>query len=640
MFIEAPPPIQQEQTIVVTAFSTRKDALNQGVIVLNRDTALINSLSGGIGEAIGSHAGVRTSFFGPNASRPIIRGLGEDRIRLLSNGLQGIDASTISPDHAPAVDGLEAQSIEVLKGAAALRYGSNAVGGVVNIIDGRLPNVITKHGVSGDGFIGVTPRDKANGIAGNLSFATGNIVLRLDGLRKTSEDYAIPGFVQSARLRETTNDTAEGRVFNSGGEIWVRGASAAFIGEKSRIAIAARETNSVYGIPNEEADITLKQTRFDLGAARKFDSFLNEISLAATQGDYSHAEVEHSGAIGTVFRANGYEARLEARLKPEVAQFGAIEAIGGLQISARDFSASGDEAFILPVTIENRGAFFVARIDNDKWGIDFGARSEAADYSGLAGNKSFDAQSGSIGGYVKPITGLRLGLTFAQTERIPTETELFADGPHAATQSFEIGNPNLKSEVAKTIELSLNWRNSGTKLEANLWKAGFDDFIAFAPTIDIIEDLPVYRVTQANAELNGYEIIISQDLWQKGNFAISGELSLDNVRGKYKNGTNIPRMPPKSVTLGLNASSDAISFDAEVQLLSAQKKTAINEMLTDGATIYNFGFSYRPQNFANWHFRADLKNATNEEVREHTSVLKEYLPRPGRSLSLSARYSF
>ena len=638
MFIETPPAPQQVETIIVTAsaLSSRKDAMNQGVIVLNRETSLIKSMSGGLGETLAGHAGVRSSFYGANSSRPIIRGLGEDRIRLLSNGLQGIDASTISPDHAPAVDGLEAQSIEVLKGASALRFGSNAVGGVVNVIDGRLPTKLRNQGLGGDIFLGASPRDDVKSAAGNISYTKGNFVLRLDGLKRQSGDYSIPGFAQTEDMRAISGDETKGRMFNSGGDIWVKGASLGFVNDNNHAAIAVRETYSIYGIPGEEADVKLKQTRIDFSAAHEFTGSLKSVVFSASQGDYSHAEVAHTGEIGTVFKSNGYDARLEGRLT----KIGNFEALFGAQIANKDFEAIGDEAFILPVKIKNNGIFAIGNYETDKWGTQFGLRNDNAKYSGIAGHRVFDGISSSIGGFVKPMIGLRIALTFANTNRIPTETELFANGPHAATQSFEIGDPNLSAENAKSLELATIWKTNTSRIEVNLWQGKFDNFIAFNPTGTIIDNLPVFQTSQRDAELSGYEIVATHNFGEYGNVSFDGNLGIDYVRGKYSNGDNIPRIPPMSVSAGLSANFSGLTIDGNVQVLDSQKKIALFETATKGATIYNIGVGYRPPNNEKWQLRADLHNLTNEEVREHTSVLKDFLPKPGRNFSVSAHYSF
>jgi iron complex outermembrane recepter protein len=234
------------EVIIVTAtpLGDKSDALSQGVSVVTRLEAANASLSGGIGEALTGLPGIRATSYGANASRPIIRGLGEDRIRLMLNGLAGIDASTISPDHAPAIDGLDADRIEILKGPSALRFGSNAIGGVVNVIDGRLPLVLPEQGTQGELFLGGSTVDTAKAGAFRLSNSSGKYVVRIDGLARSNDDYDIPGFAQSKPLRSLTGDDTQDVAFNTRGEIWAIGASAARISDRTNFAVSARNTRS------------------------------------------------------------------------------------------------------------------------------------------------------------------------------------------------------------------------------------------------------------------------------------------------------------------------------------------------------------------------------------------------------------
>ncbi len=641
---EAAPPVPAAQprpaeTIVVTASSLGdpSDAISQGVAVINRGEALQASISGGIGETLAGIPGVRSTFYGVNASRPIVRGLGEDRIRLVLNGLQGIDASTISPDHAPAIDGLDAEGIEVLKGPAALRYGGNAVGGVVNVVDGRLPTKLPEKPFAGEIFLAGSTAEDAGTAAFKLVGTRGNGVLRVDGFRRDGQDYKIPGFSQTAALRAVTGDDTEGTAFNTRGEIWALGGSVARITDRTSLALATRQTKSNYGIPGEEAFIELSQTRYDFQASIKDLGFLDTLTFSITTGDYSHSEIEFDGAIGTVFTNEGYEGRLEARHR----SIGDLDGVFGLQFAANDFAAEGDEAFILPVTIETVGAFWVERFNQENWGTEVGARYEQRDYSGLAGARTFDLGSFSASAFVKPIDGLRLSLNAGYTERAPTEVELFADGPHAATQAFEIGDADLKTETAISLEGVARWQIGGATVDLNVWRSSFDGFIAFNPTNQIEDDLPVFLVSQKDATLSGAELHVTWPLGQVAGWSVVGDGGMDTVRGSYDGGGAIARMPPAMVTLGLEAKSPQMRVRAEVQSIAEQTRSAAFETKTAGSTALNALWSWRPvQSNDRIELTFEGRNLTNEDIREHTSFLKDYLPKPGRSIRVSLKGSF
>jgi iron complex outermembrane receptor protein len=627
------------ETIVVTASSLGdpSDAISQGVAVINRGEALQASISGGIGETLAGIPGVRSTFYGVNASRPIVRGLGEDRIRLVLNGLQGIDASTISPDHAPAIDGLDAEGIEVLKGPAALRYGGNAVGGVVNVVDGRLPSRLPEKPFAGEIFLAGSTAEDAGTAAFKLVGTTGAGVLRVDGFRRDGQDYKIPGYSQTDAMRAVTGDDTEGTAFNTRGEIWALGGSIARITYKNSLALATRQTKSNYGIPGEEAFIELSQTRYDFQASIKGIGFLDTLTFSITSGDYTHSEIEFDGAIGTVFTNEGYEGRLEARHR----SIGALDGLFGLQFASNDFAAEGDEAFILPVTIETIGAFWVERFNRDNWGGEVGARYEQRDYSGLAGNRNFDLGSFSASAFIKPIDGLRLSLNAGYTERAPTEVELFADGPHAATQAFEIGDADLKTETATSLEGISRWQIGGVTVDLNVWRTSFDGFIAFNPTNLIEDDLPVFLVSQKDATLTGAELHVTWPFGEVGSWSVVGDGGIDTVRGSYDDGGAIARMPPAMITLGLEARSPQMRVRAEVQSIAEQSRTAAFETKTEGSTALNALWSWRPvQSGDRIALTFEGRNLTNEDIREHTSFLKDYLPKPGRSIRVSLTGSF
>jgi iron complex outermembrane receptor protein len=642
MFFYAPPePIEATpEVVVVTASSVsrNKDAINQGVVIITREHALLHSMGGGIGETLQGHAGIRSSFFGPNASRPIIRGLGEDRIRLLSNSLVGIDASTVSPDHSPAVDGLSAQQIEVLKGAAALRYGSNAVGGVVNVIDGRLPTTLPSKPLNAEIFAGLSSVNDGKVASGNVSYNVGNFVFRLDALTRQTEAYKIPGYTDTERERAISGNETRGKVPNSYGDLNEYGAGVGYIGDKAHIAIAYKTTDSNYGVPNEGAHIELEQSRYDLQGGFKFDGFISELNYAASYGDYEHSEIE-DGVIATTFKSKGYDSRIEARHK-KIADW---EGVWGVEYADKDFSAVspiGEAAYILPVTIKNSGVFGIERYENDVWGTEFGARFENHKYSGEAGNRDFDGTSYSASAFVKPLKGLRFALTYAKTDRIPTEVELFANGGHDATQTYDEGDPNLKKETAKSFELAMNYRHENGNLEINFWNAHFDDFINFVPTDRVEDDLPVYVITQKDADLRGFEIQLSQNLGELGGHFFKGDIGIDYVRGRYEDG-NVAKIPPMSAIIGLEMSKSYLSTRLEFEHIAKQDKLAEFETPTNGANVVNLSATISPPQFDD-KLQITLKgdNLTDEDVREHTSSLKEFLPRPGRNISLSLHYRY
>jgi iron complex outermembrane receptor protein len=670
---------EAETVVVVTAapFADREGPVAEGVALIDAEAIGPASIVGGLGETLSRVPGLRSTFYGPNASRPIIRGLGEDRIRILSNGLGGIDASTVSPDHAPAADGLEAQVIEVLKGPAALRYGGNAVGGVVNVVDGRLPRALPAAPVTGSLFLGGSTAEESLAAAGHVAFSGGGgWIARLDAFTRTSEDYAIPGTVESRRLLveegEDPDEAERGVAPATAGEITGYGLGLAHVGARGRVAVAVRRIDATYGLPGhthghdhdedeafedgavarlasfaspadgeEEEEgfgrIEMEQTRADLSAALTLDGFFKEVSFDVTWGDYMHVELEPDGAVGTRFDSVGHEMRLEARHGGPAG----LEGLVGAQLNHVDFEADGEEAFVPPVEIAQRGVFAIQRWTRDGWGLEGGLRLEGREYDTALLDRDFNLLSASLGVFARTAEGVRLSLEWARTERAPTEVELFANGPHAGTAAFEIGDPDLKEEVANTLELGMSWRRGSVVIGASAWRAAFDGFVAFAPTGEEEDDLPVFQIRQEDAVLTGIEASVEGDLWTVGGWTVAGRAAFDWVRGARDGGGALPRIPPSRVTLGLDARGETLRAGVELEVLGDQTRVAEFELPTDGATVVNAELGWTPPLAAGrWTLLVQGRNLGDAEVREHASFLKDLLPKPGRSLRVALRARF
>jgi iron complex outermembrane receptor protein len=663
-------PVRDETEVVVvtaSALGDRQDRVAQGVSILSASEAVTGAISGTLGETLAGLPGVRATFYGPNASRPVIRGLGEDRIRVLSNGLTGIDASTQSPDHAPTADGLEAASIEVLRGPAALRYGGNAIGGVVNVVTGLIPLSPVDGNVDGAAFAGVSTAEEARSFGAAATFqAGGGLKLRAEGWSRESGDYAIPGFVESARLRRAEGEddaqAERGTVPNSDGEASALGLGIGWTGAGIEAGLSVRAQTSLYGIPgthhhhhgdeeHEDADhdeeedggpvIDLDQTRVDGRLALVNLPVFESLSLAATWGDYEHAEIEPGGEVGTVFANTGWEARLEA--KQQSRELGSVTWTGltGIQLGRNDFSAVGEEAFVPPVEIAQSGIFAVQRLEWGQLRLEGGARFEHRRYETATLKREFDLGSFAVSAGWTPDDRFNATVSLSRTERAPTEIELFADGPHVATSTYEIGNPYLKIEAGLSLEAAARWRAGPLSLEASLWRIDFENFATFLPTGALIDDLPVVVIFQEDALLTGGEIGARLDLGAGGPLDWSVTADLDWVEGRYDRSGPIPRIPPLTATLGLDASGEIWRARAWVTHSADQTDVSAEELPTDSATTLNARFGWKPVE-AGGQVEIVLEgtNLTDEEVREHTSFLKDLLPKPGRSIRLSVRATF
>lgn len=649
--------IEETREIVVTAplEGAAFESL-QGSAVLTRDD-LVAQLNRGLGDTLDALPGVATTFYGAGASRPIIRGLGEDRVRVLENGIGAIDASAASPDHAVTADGLDAERIEVLRGAAALAYGGNAVGGVVNVIDQSIPTRAPARAWSAQALAGASSVDDGwQGEARALAALSPAFALSAGIAARESNDYSIPG---------SPTDTAG----NSWTEYRSYGVGGSALQDWGYAGAAVKRVETEYGLPAEAPGepggrIELEQTRYEArGDVDVRIGPFTDVDFAAQYGDYEHTEFEASGEAGTTFRNEGWEARVEGH---HGGFGGKLTGAAGVQALDADFSASGEEAFITPTTTTSYGAFVLERWDQGAWGLEGGARLERTQLdNAVSGDRDFTAASASLGAFVRPAQNWFLGATLARTERAPNQFELFADGPHLATQNYEIGDAANGKEIATSLEASLRYATDPLRFEINLYRVAFDDYIALVARGDVFwfdenadlegfapdandpsipataETLPVFAFTARDATFTGGEIVLSADLFTLGAFTITGDAAADFVRASFDSGGALPRIPPRTLTLGIGARSDHLDARLEAVDTARQSRVAAFETPTGGYTFVNARLSWRPQGEAGrFSVLVDARNLTDELGRVHASFLKDDFPLPGRSVrvALTARF--
>ena len=620
-------PAVHAEEIVVTAGPDSRSAseVYQPVTVMDDDDIAAN-LQATIGETLNEQPGVSSTYFGPGSSRPIIRGFGSDRIRILSEGLGTSDASNVSPDHAVTVDPASAQQIEVVRGPATLLYGSNAVGGVVNVIDERIPNHVPTQAVSGhvDLRAGTGSDDRNGSFA--LNGGSGRFAWHTDFSKRDTGDTEIPGAV--GILENSSLDSQAGT------------AGASFIGERGFFGVAFNRFETNYGIPGEEqVRIDMKQNRFDAKGELTNLGVFRHVRLRLGSNDYEHVELEGS-EIGTRFTNNGFEGRLEATHQP----LGRLRGSIGLQMTENDFAAIGEEAFVPATTTKSRAAFVFEEIPGQRIDFQFGARYENQDVSvddaGLP-DLSFDGLSASVGTIYRPRDGYIIAASLARATRLPTSPELYANGPHIATAQFEIGSVDLEEETSLGLDLSIRKTTGRLRGQLNLFNNTFDGFIYDAPTAEEQEGLRVFRYTQADATFRGFELEGHTEVWHAGESHLELEAGLDYVQARLDDGGNLPRIPPLRTSLGLRFESGPYSALAEVRRFSEQDDVAELEEATDAYTLVNAMVSYR---FFTSNVVHDVmlrgSNLTDELARQHTSPLKEVAPLPGRDFTLSYRVTF
>ncbi|MEN9683849.1 MAG: hypothetical protein RLZZ427_1600 [Pseudomonadota bacterium] len=664
--------------IVVTAplQGSRQDALS-GVAVL-RGEDLATALRSSIGDTLAHTPGVTATSFGPTASRPVLRGLQGERVRMLTNGIGAIDVSNTSVDHAPVVNPLLAQRIEVLRGPQSLQYGSAAIGGVVNVIDKRIPTAVPGEPVHLAALAGYASAADERSMAGSAEFPLGGgWVGHIDGSYFKSANLRIGGYALTPALRAQAllsqassqiladpaqrplidfgvNAAVAGRLPNSAARTWSAGTGVAYITDAGNLGVAYSHFDSLYDIPvrfatvpgqgQEAPRLQIQQDRIDARAELDFDGkLLEKMSFRYAYGDYSHFELDPAGGIGTAF----YDQGMEGRLELTQANRGGWRGASGLQFMARDFNVVGDEAFLPRNTTSQIGVFTLQQYETGPWKVEAGARFEQARMTAKpgvgqpqfpAGSVRYDAISGALGAAYAVTPEWKLGINLSRTERAPSAEELFANGPHAGTEAFEIGDPHLAKEAAFSIEAILRGGGPGFTVEASAYHSWFANFVYDARTGAIEDGLPVYQVQQADARLYGFEAQASAELARRGEWTLSADLLGDYVHATITGAGPAPRIPPLRVLGGLRIKSPSLDIGGEVERVTGQSRVAAFETATPGYTMVNAEATWRPWGeHGPLSFVVSANNLFDVVARRHASFLKDYAPLAGRDIRLTAR---
>jgi iron complex outermembrane receptor protein len=658
--------LDPSEVIIVTALSRNREDFLGGVSVLS-GTDLDAAKRSTLGDTLAGLPGVSATSFGPSASRPVLRGFQGDRIRVLTDGIGSFDASGSSVDHAVSINPLTAERIEVLRGPAALMYGSSAIGGVVNVIDTRIPRRLPDEAVHVEADVEYgTAANERRGIGVIDVPLGGGFVAHLDGSYSKSDNLRTGGFLLSRELREqaAASDEPEiqelaelrGKLPNSAAKNTEFAGGLSYIDDGGSLGFSVSRFDSRYGVPirfsldpeveAEAPTLDVRQYRADVrGEIRVPTGFLDRIQFRAGYGDYRHFEIEDTGEIATTFLNDGMEGRAEFIQRKQGAWSGAF----GAQVLTRDFEAIGEEAFLPPTQTDQLGVFTVQNFDFGALRLEVGGRYEkttveakASDVLGTPeGERRFSAYSGSIGGSVAIADGWRAGLSASHSERAPTAEELFANGPHLATQAFEVGDRTFRKERSNGAELTLRGSGAGYNVEVSAYYNDFGNFIYLAPTGEIEDDLPVYGYAASGAEQWGIEGEASVTLASVGDGRIVADVLGDYVRVTLNGVGPAPFIPPLRVMGGLEYQSDTLNARAEVERVTGQERIAAFETTTPGYTMTNARIEWRPMGADGLvTLRLAANNIFDVVARRHASFLSDYAPLAGRDIRVGASIRF
>ena len=658
-----------EKEIIVTApYVERLDILS-GTSALSGEK-LAAETQGQIGDMLTSLPGVSATSFSPGASRPVLRGFQGNRVAVLTDGIGNIDASNTSADHAVTIDALTTERIEVLRGPAVLLFGGQAVGGAVNVIDKRIPRSVPEEAVHVDAQAGYASAASEYSGGASIDVPVGDrFVVHVDGSYRNSDDLRIGGFLLSPSLRaealgfaaeqtalgntaEAANATAlagsRGRLPNSGVETWSAGAGAAFIEDGGNLGVSFNIYDTNYGIaerpdfgaaPEEDGvSIDLRQYRFDLrGEVELGDGLFDKLRLRTGYANYKHVELE-GGEVGTLFLSKAIESRLELTQNDKNGWRGA----SGIQFTTRDFEAIGEEAFVPPTRTNAFGIFSLQEFGLGAFEGEVALRYDRANLEAqtLGIERKFNNVSAAVGlGY--NIGDLKIGTNLSRTGRAPSVEELFSDGPHVATQSFEIGDTGLRSERSWNGELYARYDSTRVDFTATVYTNRFDSFIYEAETGAVQDDLPVFQYFQRKAHVWGVEAEASAMLGSLGGFDLVIDGVADYVRASVRGAGPVPRIPPLRLLGGVELKSGNLDLRGEVEWTDDQTRVASFETTTEGFTMVNAALTWRPfgrdQNIA---LIAAANNIFDVEARRAASFTKDFVPLSGRDFRVTARLSF
>jgi len=644
----APRSAELDEVIVTGApFGISARATTVATTVIDEET-LAAAPASSLGDLVAGLPGMRSTDFAPGASRPVIRGLSGPRVQVLTNGIGLIDASSVSPDHQVATDPAGANRIEIVRGPATLAYGGTAIGGVVNVLDNRIP---TERPDGVDGMVSTQASSVDGGwsVAGRATFALGPVAVSLDAVSKRSDDYDIPAPSISQRLADADGIPRGpgGTQPNSFSELDSLGVGASWIGSRGFIGASVKDLSSTYGVVAEaDVFIELEQTREDVRGELTFDAGpFQRLTGAWGHADYTHTEFEGPGNPGTMFQSDGWEARADLVQRTRDGWNGAI----GAQTLSRGFEAIGAEAFVPASEIEEAGIYTVQRLDRAGWGLEGGLRHDRRSVTAtpLSGgpeiHRDFGNWSGSAAAFIRPSANLFLGLSLAHNERAPSEVELFADGPHIATGVYETGDTTLDNETVTTAEGTIHYDAGQFRGDLHVYASKYDGFIDERDTgavfVDGGESFPIFQFAQTGADFRGFEVEAAWDLWSGGDRGLTLEGAADFVRADTDLGP-AARIPPYSLTGRLVWTSTPFDASLEVRHVGEQDRLAGHELGTDSYTMVNLSGGWRPFADKAVTLFAEGHNLTDAEAREHVSFLKDVAPLPGRNFRAGISYRF
>lgn len=649
--------------------------VGQPTLTLKQDV-LIQKTADTLGATLEQEQGVNNASFGPGVGQPIIRGLGGPRVQMLQDGLNVLDASQASGDHANAVEPLLADEIEVFKGPTALLYGGTAIGGAVNIIDRRVPSGLPSTPISGS--FGTRYNSVMNETSSILKVDTGkdHLALHLDGFFRQNGNMTIPGYaINDAAYAQMNGGSlpqinTRGYLANTAGNAIGGTVGLSWVDDWGYSGASYNNRNDYYGIPPNgssgapKVNIAQNSSRADFKTEwlSPLDLF-NKATLRFAYNDYTHFELEDQ-TVHATFTNAGYESRIEVEQKPLdllSGRFGIQTQNNNFNVVAAPGTLPNGAPLLSPLTyIQNYAGFMVERLDYDRFSTEAGVRVEANDLTPQIKtypSRNFLPISASISQFWHADSKNDLKLTLSRSQRAPQVQELYFDGFHDATNSIEVGNSGLNIETSYNIDLGYSLKSDWGTLDLSLFQNWFNNYIYLNDT-GLMADpqlypynqcpsqsdgcVPVYDYTQQNALFRGYEFNYRLPIDQQ---AIPGQIAVDlfsdYTRGQLIQGNNVPRMPPLRYGFQLNYELQGYNFTSRLTRANAQTYAGENQTETPGYILWNVSAQY--------HLKFDQQdillfaqgnNLLDQTIRSSVSYLRVYAPQAGRGAEIGIQINF
>lgn len=634
------------------------------------------SLRGQLGETLASLPGVSATSFTPGASRPVLRGFDGDRIRVLTDGIGAIDASSVSADHAVVFDALTVDHIDVLHGPAVLIFGGQAIGGAVNALDKRIPRIVPD-GIKLDVLTSYGSAANERAASGAAQFRLGDRwAASIDAGWRKSDDLKVPDFVNSPTLRaDLLADAASyraageageadefealanltGKVPNTAARSTTFGAGVAFIDAGGNLGLSVQRQDMRYGLPSrpgagdhssgggshaaEDVSIKLGQTRVDLrGAVELGDGLFDSLQVRGAFGDYQHIEFE-GDAVGTTFTGRGVEARADLVQNSR----GGWRGRSGVQYFTRNLSIIGDEAFAPSNDVTRFGVFTLQSYRFGQFEIEGAGRYERATVraNSVGFQQAYDLWSGAAGATWRFAPGWKLGASYIRGARAPAPEELLSDGLHVATQSYELGNDTFRPETSNGGEVFVRYDGGRYTLAVTGYVTDFKSFIAALPNGAELDGFPVFEYSQSPARFQGFEAAASAKAIEWADGGLTLDAQADYTHAELKGIGPVPRIPPLRVRGGAEFEFGPLHLRGEVEWNDRQDRVASFETPVNAFTLVNLS--------AVWHPMGDegpltlslaANNLLNVSARRAASFTRDFVPLAGRDIRVSAKLSF